>query len=88
MLFARVKAAHARLSFGNVMWVGADKINRPNGHNCLTLFVELVNKRALFGVRGLGASVLAAFAQLLLRHHGHPKAFPHVGSTKAPPRVV
>jgi transposase len=32
MLFAHVKAAHARLSFDNVVWVGADEMNRRKGH--------------------------------------------------------
>jgi hypothetical protein len=27
MLFAHVKEAHARLSFDNVVWVGADEMN-------------------------------------------------------------
>jgi transposase len=28
MLFAHVKAAHALLGFNNVVWVGADEMNR------------------------------------------------------------
>ena len=35
MLFAHVKAAHARLSFDTVVWVGADEMNRRKGHNYL-----------------------------------------------------
>jgi transposase len=42
MLFAHVKAAHARLSFDNVVWVGADEMNRRKGHNYLTVFADLV----------------------------------------------
>ena len=41
-LFANVKAAHARLSLGNLVWLGADEINRRNGHNYLTVFTYLV----------------------------------------------
>jgi len=37
MLSAHVKAAHARLSFDNVVWVGADEMNRRKGHNYLTV---------------------------------------------------
>jgi hypothetical protein len=41
MLFAHVKAAHARLSFDTVVWVGADEMNRRKGHNYLTVFADL-----------------------------------------------
>ena len=33
MLFAHLKAAHARLSSDNVVWVGGDEMNRRKGHN-------------------------------------------------------
>jgi transposase len=48
MLFAHVKAAYARLSFENVVWVGAHEMNRRKGHNYLTVFADLVQKRVLF----------------------------------------
>ena len=33
MLFDHVKAAHARLSFDKVVWVGGDEMNRRKGTN-------------------------------------------------------
>jgi transposase len=78
MLFTHVKAAHARLSFDNVVWVGADEMNRRKGHNYLTVFADLMAKRVLFATPGKDASVWAAFAEELLRHNGHPKAIHHV----------
>ena len=78
MLFAHVKAAYERSSFDNVVWVGADEINRRKGHNCLTVFADLVAKRFLFATPGKDASFWAAFAEELLRHNGHPKAIQHV----------
>ncbi len=77
MLFAHVQAAHARLSFENVVWVGADEMNRRKVHNYLTVFADLVAKRVLFAKPGKDASVWAAFAAELLRHKGHPKAIQH-----------
>ena len=74
MLFAHVKAAYERLSFENVVWVGADEMNRRKGHNYLTVFADLVAKRVLFATPGKDASVWEAFAGELLRHNGHPKA--------------
>jgi transposase len=78
MLFAHVKAAHARLSFDNVVWVGADEMNRRKGHNYLTVFADLLAKRVLFATPGKDASVWEAFAEELLRHNGHPKAIRRV----------
>jgi transposase len=78
MLFAHFKAAHARLSFDNVVWVGADEMNRRKGHNYLTVFADLVAKRVLFATPGKDASVWEAFAAELLRHNGHRKAIQHI----------
>jgi hypothetical protein len=48
MLFAHVKAADTRLSFDNVVWVGADEMNRSKGHNYLTVFADLEAKTGPF----------------------------------------
>jgi transposase len=57
MRFVHVKAAHARFSFDNVVWVGADEMNRRKGHNYLTVFADLVDKRVVFAAPGKDASV-------------------------------
>jgi transposase len=74
MLFAHVKAAHARLCLDNAVWVGADEMNRRKGHNYLTVFANLLAKRGLFATAGKDVSVWEAFAAELLRHNGHTKA--------------
>jgi transposase len=84
MLFAHVKAAHARLSFDNVVWVGADEMNRRKGHNYLTVFADLLAKRVLFATPGKDASVWEAFAAELLRHNVHPKAIQYVAIDMSP----
>ena len=78
MLFRHVKAAYERLSFDNVVWVGADEMNRRKGRNYRTVFADLVAKRVLFVTPGIDAAVWEAFAEELLRHNGHPKAIQHV----------
>jgi hypothetical protein len=57
ILFAHVKAAHARLSFDNVVWVGGDEMNRCKGDNYLTVFVDLLVTRVIFAQPGRDASV-------------------------------
>ena len=79
-LFTHVKAAYERLSFPNVVWVGADETNRRNGHNYLTVFADLVAKRVIFATPGKDASVWEAFAGELLRNNGHPKAIQYAAN--------
>jgi hypothetical protein len=74
MLFAHVKAAYERLSFENVVWVGADEMNRRKEHNDMTVLTGLLAKTVLFATPGKDAYVWEAFAGELLRHNGHPKA--------------
>jgi len=83
-LFAHVDAAWAQLSWENVVWVGADEMNRKKGHNYLTVFVDLEAKRVLLAVEGKDASVWERFAAELLRHNGHPKAITQVAIDMSP----
>lgn len=77
-LFAHVEAAWAELSWEDVVWVGADEMNRKKGHNYLTVFVDLAAKRVLLAVEGKDASVWERFVEELGRHNGHPKAIRQV----------
>lgn len=53
-------------------------MNRSKGHNCLTLFADLVGNRVIFATPGKGASVWEVFAAELLPDNSHPKAIQHV----------
>ena len=86
-LFAHVDAAWAELSWENVMWVGADEMNRRKGHNYLTVFVDLAAKRVLLAVEGKDASVWERFAEQLLAHNGHPKAVTQIAIDMSPAYV-
>jgi transposase len=83
-LFAHVDAAWQDLSWENVIWVGADEMNRKKGHNYLTVFVDLQAKRVLLAVEGKDASVWERFAEELGKHDGHPKAITMVAIDMSP----
>jgi len=83
-LFAHVDAAWAALSWEEVVWVGADEMNRKKGHNYLTVFVDLETKRVLLAVEGKDASVWEGFAQQLQAHNGHPKAITQIAIDMSP----
>ena len=74
MLFAHIQAARQALSMEDVVWVGADEMNRRKGHKYLTVFADLMAKRVLFATEGKDAATWEAFAAELLKHNGHPKA--------------
>jgi transposase len=84
MLRAHVEAARAQADWSEVVWVGADEMNRRKGHNYITVFADLVNKRVLFGTEGKNAGVWEAFAQELQAHNGHPKAITQVAIDMSP----
>lgn len=83
-LFAHVDAAWAELSWENVVWVGADEMNRRKGHNYLTVFVDLVVKRVLLAVEGKDAGTWERFAEQLIKHNGHPKAITQIAIDMSP----
>ncbi len=84
MLFAHVDAAWAELSWEDVVWVGADEMNRRKGHHYLTVFVDLEAKRVLLAVEGKDADVWERFAEQLGQHNGHPKAIQQVAIDMSP----
>jgi len=49
-------------------------MNRKKGHNYITVFADLFNKRVLFGTEGKDARVWERFAQQFEAHNGHPKS--------------
>jgi transposase len=87
MVFAHVDAAWTDLSWEDVVWVGADEMNRRKGHNYLTVFVDLQAKRVLLAVEGKDASTWERFAEQLLKHNGHPKAITQVAIDMSPAYV-
>ena len=78
MLHAHVEAARAAADWAEVVWVGADEMNRKKGHNYITVFADLLNKQVLFGTEGKDAGVWERFAQEFEGHNGHPKSVTQV----------
>jgi transposase len=76
MLHAHVEAARARAEWSEVVWLGADKMNRKKGHNYMTVFADLVKKQVLFGSEGKDASVWS----VLRRNYRHVTGIPRPSS--------
>lgn len=84
MVQLHVAAAYAQLDLSEVIWVGADEMNRKKGHHYLTVFADLQARRVIFATDGKDAEVWALFAAELGRHNGHPKAIRQVAIDMSP----
>lgn len=84
MVIAQVKAAYAQLSLEDLVWVGADEMNRRKGHNYLTVFADLVKKRVIFATPGKDASVWQTFVEELVKHNGHAKSITQAAIDMSP----
>jgi transposase len=78
MLFAQVEEAHRRMTMEDLVWVGADEMNRKKGHNYITVFADLREKRVVFATEGKDAEVWDEFALEIGKHDGHHKAITQV----------
>jgi len=84
MVIAHVEAAYAQLNMEEVVWVGADEMNRRKGHNYLTVFADLMARRVIFATPGKDSSTWQAFVDELIKHNGHPKAITQAAIDMSP----
>lgn len=84
MLFLHVEEAYGRLDLSDVVWVGADEMNRRKGHNYLTVFADLVARRVIFATEGKDASTWQAFVAEIIKHNGHPKSITQAAIDMSP----
>jgi transposase-like protein len=68
MLFAHVKAAYERLSFDNVVWVGADEMNRRlrTSNMCERINREIKRRTRVAGLFPNESSVLRLLTAILM----------------------
>lgn len=74
LLFAHVDKAYAALDLSELVHLGVDELNCRKGHNYLTVFADLVNRRVVFATEGKDHTTFQRFAEEILKHNGHPKA--------------
>jgi len=74
MLFRQVQRAYAEADFSNLTCVGVDEMSIRKGHEYLSVFADLVNKRVLFAAEGRDHQVWVDFVAALEAHNGHRHA--------------
>ena len=83
-LFAHVDEAYSKLDMSDVVWIGADELSARKGHDYLTVFADLMEKRVIFTTEGKDAETFQRFADALYAHNGHPKAITQIAIDMSP----
>lgn len=60
LLHQHVDAAYAEADFSDVCCVGVDEMSVRQGHKCISVFADLIQKRVLFAAEDRDASVFPA----------------------------
>lgn len=78
MLHKYVAEAYRQLGMEDVTCVGVDEMSRRKGHQYLTVFCDMHERRVLYATPGKDAATWDAFAAALIEHNGHPHAIKQV----------
>src|SRR5580704_6626876 len=79
-----VDSARSQADHSSVTQVGIDETAARRGHDYVSLFVDLDERRVLFVTPGKDAATVAAFAQDLQAHQGNPLAITDVSADMSP----
>lgn len=79
-----VDSARRIANHSSVTQVGIDETAARRGHDYVSLFVDLSERKVLFVTPGKDAATVAAFAQDLQAHQGDPQAITEVSADMSP----
>jgi transposase len=71
-------------NFAEVSVVGVDETSVRKGHDYVSLFVDLIQKRTIFVTEGKNSETVSKFAQDLAAHHGNPENITQVSCDMSP----
>ena len=84
VLFKHVDAVYKELDMSEVEWIGVDEMNCRKGHDYLTVFADLLERRVLFATEGKDSGTIEAFVEALSKHKGHPQAITQAAIDMSP----
>jgi transposase len=73
MMHYYTEVARKLEDYSGVSRIGIDETARTRGHNYVSLFVDLQDKRTIFVVEGKGAEAVAEFKKDFTEHNGIPE---------------
>jgi transposase len=84
MMYYYTEAARQLEDYAGVNKLGVDETSKTKGHNYVSLFVDLAEKRTIFVAEGKGSETMNAFAQDFKAHHGNPDDITDVSMDMSP----
>lgn len=84
MLERYVTKALANNDYSQLRVVGMDETSQRKGHDYITLFVDLNEKRTIFITKGKGQETVKAFVDDLVAHNGKPEGITDVSCDMSP----
>ncbi len=79
-----IDQARSNLDFSQVSRIGVDETSSRKGHNYISLFFDMDEKRLLFGTQGKDQETVRAFSQDLVAHQGDPESIDQVCCDMSP----
>jgi len=84
MMHYYTEAARKQEDYSKVTKIGVDETSKAKGHDYVSLFVDLAERRTIFVAEGKGSETMTAFTQDFKEHHGKPDAITDVSIDMSP----
>ena len=84
MMHYYTEAARQWEDYSGVKKIGVDETSKAKGHDYVSLFVDLAEKRTIFVAEGKGSETMTAFTQDFKEHHGNPDDITDVSIDMSP----
>ena len=84
MMHYYTEAARQLQDQSMVSKIGVDETSKTRGHDYVTLFVDLSERRTIFVGEGKGSETMTAFTQDFKEHHGKPEDITDVSIDMSP----
>jgi transposase len=84
MMYYYTEAARQQEDYSEVNQIGVDETSKTRGHDYVSLFVDLAQRRTLFVVEGKDSETMTAFTRDFKEHHGNPDDITDVSIDMSP----
>ena len=84
MMYYYTEAARKQEDYSGVTSIGVDETSKAKGHDYVSLFVDMAERRTIFVVEGKDAGTIAAFTKDFKAHNGNPQSITDVSMDMSP----
>jgi transposase len=84
MMYYYTEAARKLADYSTVTKIGVDETSKAKGHDYVSLFVDMAERRTIFVVEGKDAGTIAAFTKDFKAHNGNPQSITDVSMDMSP----